>query len=72
MDTADNPVRKARLAGGHDQVSLLHAIRQRGWKISLSTLRLAEQGVATPKTLAVIADALGVDVAALQFPEAKP
>jgi transcriptional regulator with XRE-family HTH domain len=56
-----NPVRLAREQAGLSQVQL--AIRSRR---SLSTIRNAEQGLATTNTLAAIAMVLGVDVHALR------
>lgn len=63
--TNDNPIRRARLERGLDQVALVHRIHEQGGKLSLSSLRLAERGVASPKTLQVIAAALSVDAAEL-------
>ena len=52
-----NPVRLAREAAGLSQVQL--ALRA---KRSITTIRNAEQGLATTNTLAAIAKALGVEV----------
>jgi transcriptional regulator with XRE-family HTH domain len=63
-----NPVRLAREQAGLSQVQL--AIRSRR---SLSTIRNAEQGLATTQTLAAIATVLGVDVHTLRpSPSSSP
>ena len=59
-----NPVRQAREQAGLSQVQL--AIRSHR---SLSTIRNAEQGLATTQTLAAIAKALGVDIHSLRHIE---
>jgi transcriptional regulator with XRE-family HTH domain len=50
-----NPVRRARLEAELSQVTL--AVRA---GISLGTLRTAEQGIATPRTLHALANALRI------------
>ena len=57
----DNPIRKARVAAGLDQVGLVQRIRARGEGISLSTIRLAERGECTARTRRLVAAALGLD-----------
>ena len=56
----DNPVRRARERARLSQVQL--AVRAR---VSLSTLRNAEQGLSTLRTLGALARALGLDVDSL-------
>jgi transcriptional regulator with XRE-family HTH domain len=58
--SSTNPIRLARDRAGLDQIAV--ALRAR---ISLSTLRLAERGIASTRTRAAIARALGIDVDAL-------
>jgi lambda repressor-like predicted transcriptional regulator len=61
----DNPIRRARIEAGLDQVALVQRIRSRGAAISLSTLRLAERGECTARTRRLVAAALGVDAGTL-------
>ncbi len=56
-----NPVRIARETAGKTQTQLAIIT-----KLSLSTIRLAEQGLATTRTLGAIAKALGVEVHGLR------
>lgn len=60
---SSNPIRSAREVAGKTQTRLAWETR-----LSLSTIRLAEQGLATTRTLAAIAKALGVEVHALRAP----
>lgn len=72
---AGNPVRQARERAGLSQIQLSLKAKR-----SLSTLRNAEQGLATKATLAALARALGVPIdvltgkkpALLAAPEAAP
>lgn len=56
-----NPVRAARLRAGLSQERLA---AQTG--VCLSTIRWAEKGIASERTLALIAGVLGVDIAELR------
>jgi hypothetical protein len=70
--TDDNPIRRARVAAGLDQVALVQRIRERlGEAISLSTIRLAERGECTSRTRRLVAAALGVDAAVLKPPRTE-
>lgn len=66
-DKNGNQIQAARRRAGIGRVQL--AVRS---GLSLSTIRTAEQGLATAKTLAAIAKALGVGVDRLKPREAQP
>lgn len=55
-----NPIKKARVAAGLDQIELVQRIRAQGNAISLSTLRLAERGECSARTRRLVAVALGI------------
>ena len=66
MQQLENPVRRERRAKGKTQTELALLAKR-----SLSTIRLAERGIATSSTLLAISKALGVDVHALRSSSAE-
>lgn len=67
MQPNTHPIRVARDRAGISQITL--SLRA---KLSLSTVRNAERGLATKATLTAIARALGVDVDTLTGRKASP